>query len=304
MADLKKKVEYALSETRTLVLGTQILFGFQFHAVFQPGFERLSAPARWSNLAALALMTVGLAVLIAPAAFHRLAESGDATGRTHSLTTAMATTALFPMGLGLGIDVFIVTERLFGWPVDLIIGLAVSLTAALFWYGIEAFWRADREGGRVQQEQDHDKGSTSLDEKIKTLQTEIRVILPGVQALLGFQFIAFLTDAFERLAPAVKLLHLGSLLLVALSTILLMAPAAYHRLVAGGEARADVDRFGSNAMLASLVPLALGVSGEIAVAMMIVAKSPGAALAGGAVALSLFIGLWLAYPLLARATRS
>lgn len=303
MADLKKKVEYALGETRTLILGAQILFGFQLHAIFQPGFERLSAPARWLDLATLGLMTMALTVLIAPAPFHRLVEGGDATSRMHDFTTTMAECALLPMGLGIGIDVFIVTERLFGWPADVVLGLAVGVLAALFWYGIGAFWRAHDEGSPMDHEQSREEASASLDEKIATLLTETRVILPGVQALLGFQFIAFFSDAFERLQPATKLLHLASLLLVALSIILLMSPAAYHRIVAHGALRPDVDRFGSGMMLASLAPLALGLSGEIAVATIVVSRSPDAALAAGLVALALFIGFWLAYPLLARASR-
>jgi hypothetical protein len=222
----------------------------------------------------------------------------------HRFTTTMAECALAPMGLGISINVFIVTERLFSWPADIVLALAMGVLAALFWYGIEAFWRAHQQRSPMDHKQTREESSTSLDEKIATLLTETRVILPGVQALLGFQFIAFFTDAFERLQPVAKLLHLASLLLVALSIILLMAPAAYHRIVAGGALRPDVDRFGSRAMLASLAPLALGLSGEIVVATLMVSRSPDAAIAAGLIALALFIGLWLAYPLWARAARA
>ena len=44
---------------------------------------------------------------------------------------------------------------------------------------------------------------TPLKEKIKTLSTEIRLVLPSAQALLGFQFSAVLSEAFGRL-PATK----------------------------------------------------------------------------------------------------
>ena len=38
-----------------------------------------------------------------------------------------------------------------------------------------------------------------LTNKIKHVLTECRVVLPGAQALLGFQFICVLTESFDRL---------------------------------------------------------------------------------------------------------
>ena len=42
-----------------------------------------------------------------------------------------------------------------------------------------------------------------------------------------------LMDGFDRLPPSSRFVHLASLLLILLSTILLMSPAAYHRIVSG-----------------------------------------------------------------------
>jgi hypothetical protein len=41
MASTKDKVQKALSEVRTLVLGAQILLGFDYRALFLPRFEDL-----------------------------------------------------------------------------------------------------------------------------------------------------------------------------------------------------------------------------------------------------------------------
>jgi hypothetical protein len=81
-----------------------------------------------------------------------------------------------------------------------------------------------------------------LHEKIDAMLTEARVILPGAQALLGFQLATVLTEAFERLDPELRSLHGGALLLVCLSVLLLMAPAAYHRIVYAGEDSAEFTR--------------------------------------------------------------
>ena len=75
--------------------------------------------------------------------------------------------------------------------------------------------------------------------------TEARVVLPGAQALFGFQLAIVLTQSFEQLPSASRIVHAASLLLVALAVVLLMTPAAYHRLVYAGEDTEDMHRVGS-----------------------------------------------------------
>jgi hypothetical protein len=304
MAALKDKVANALNETRTLILGAQILLGFQLTAAFQPAFDRLSAHSRWLDLGGLALMSLNVGLLIAPAPYHRLAEGGRDTVAVHSYTTHMAEWALLPFALCIGIDVFIVAEQLASFAWSIVAGAILAGLAAVFWYGLE-FIEYRRKGERpVNQQQEHDDPSeTPVSEKIKTLMTEARVILPGAQALLGFQFTAFLTDGFEKLPQPAKLVHFASLASVALAIILLIAPAAYHRVVAQGEDRADVQRFGSAAVIAALLPLALGLSAEFYIVAARVGYADGAAIATTAVALAGFLFLWFVYPLLVRAWR-
>lgn len=301
MTQLKDKVANALNETRTLILGAEILLGFQFEAAFQPGFERLSAHHRMLDLAGLVLMMAAVALLVAPCPFHRLHEDGRDTLSVHAFTTRMAESALVPFALCIGVDVFIVAERLLGIVASLGMALLFAGRAAFFWYALAAARRNSGETAMAQA--DEMPTQTSLGEKIKTLMTEIRVILPGVQALLGFQFAAFLSDGFDKLAPSTKLVHLAGLAAVALATILLMAPAAYHRIAADGEDRADVDRVGGRLMLAALVPLALGLCGEFYVVAGRVGYARGAALAAAILAFGMFMGLWFFYPLVRRDRR-
>ena len=74
-----------------------------------------------------------------------------------------------------------------------------------------------------------------LEEKIDQMLTEARVVLPGAQALLGFQLAIVLTDGFEKLPAGLKLIHGAALIFVALAIILLMTPAPYHRIVYAGQ---------------------------------------------------------------------
>src|SRR5207253_1436827 len=97
--------------------------------------------------------------------------------------------------------------------------------------------------------------------------TEARVIIPGVQALLGFQLIAVLTKPFEQLPTALKTAHAAGLMLMALSIVLLLAPAAFHRVAYKGEDAPLVHQVGSILVTAATATLALGLSAEVLVAI-------------------------------------
>jgi hypothetical protein len=82
--------------------------------------------------------------------------------------------------------------------------------------------------------------------------------------------------------------------------ILLMAVPAYHRIVASGEDRPDVERFGTAMVLASLAPLALALAADFYILLLRVEVPEGAALALALLTVAACAALWLVYPLLAR----
>jgi hypothetical protein len=67
--------------------------------------------------------------------------------------------------------------------------------------------------------------------------------------LFGFQFAAVLTKRFAQLPGALKSIHLVSLGVVAIAVVMLIAPAAYHRIAAGGDAEESVLRYAVHMML-------------------------------------------------------
>src|SRR6188472_2489034 len=70
----------------------------------------------------------------------------------------------------------------------------------------------------------------SLTMATQLLLEECRMVLPGLQALFGFQLIAVFNNRFaEVLTHAEQRLHLVATGLVALAVALIMTPAAYHR---------------------------------------------------------------------------
>ena len=69
------------------------------------------------------------------------------------------------------------------------------------------------------------------DRNLAELLQELRVAGLGVQVLFGFLLGLPFTMRFAPLSPAQRQLYMASLLLAAVSTALLLAPVAYHRLV-------------------------------------------------------------------------
>jgi hypothetical protein len=294
---LTDKVKTALDETRLLILGSQILFGFQLNGMFQDAFEQVSAIGRGLNAVGYFLMATTVGLLIAPSMQHRLVERGQDTQRLHRATTVFAALALIPFAPSLGITFYIVLERHVGAPVAAAAGAAFAAVALFFWFGIERMIKQPEK----KMAGDEEEGKTPLPTRIEQMLTESRVMLPGAQAILGFQFAIMLTKAFDQLPPTARAVHVAALALVALAVILLMTPAAVHRITFGGE---DSERFhtiGTRLIVAAAVPLGLGISLELFVALVRVTQSPALGIAGACVIAALFAGLWFVQPLLLRA---
>jgi hypothetical protein len=311
---LTNKIQNALDEARTLVLGAQVLLGFQFTGIFQNGFEKLPGEARYLQLGGLVLLLLALGMLTSPAPYHHLAAHGQNRPDFHRFTTIMTAIALLPFALALGSDIYIATEKLFDMRSGLAAGIAASGVALFFWYGLELIGRrvdADKheredkkkEAGDDSNEKTGADGGMELKDKVREVLTEARVVLPGAQALLGFQFTVTLTDSFDKLPSASKYIHLASLALIAMSIVLLMTPSAYHRIVEGGEDTEHFVRLASGMVLASLVPLALGLAGDLYVVTLKITGSMPSALVSAALTLTFFYGLWFGYTLLRRAKR-
>jgi hypothetical protein len=296
---LDQKVKIALDETRTLILGAQILLGFGFRAVFQDAFEKLPPLSRHLEAGAIVCTILTVACLIAPDPMHRIAYGGNDSESFHALVTRMADCALLPFAAGLGFSFYVVTARLYGDGAGLAAGLVFGALALAAWYGV-GYARRMLSGRRKEARRRRSMPTkTPLEQRILQMMTECRVVLPGVQALLGFQLAIVITDAFERIPGLSKALHGASTGLSALSVVLLMVPAAYHRIVFDGEDAEEVDRVGGWCLTASTVPLAFAIAGDLYVVMERIGGSVPAIVAAGS-ALLVLIGFWHALPVLAR----
>ena len=89
MTSLHGKLKNALDEARILVLGSQVLLGFQYRAFFEKGFEKLGSAERALEIVALFALLFVVGALFLPAARHRIVEGGMDTARFHRFTMAV-----------------------------------------------------------------------------------------------------------------------------------------------------------------------------------------------------------------------
>jgi hypothetical protein len=112
-----------------------------------------------------------------------------------------------------------------------------------------------------------------------------------------------LMEGFEKLPASSKYAHLASLALMALSVIFLMTPAAYHRIVERGEETEHFHRFASRMLLIAMLPLALGMCGDLFVVVRKITESAVAGILGAGIMLVFFYGLWFGYTFYQRGRR-
>jgi hypothetical protein len=176
-------------------------------------------------------------------------------------------------------------------------GTVFCVLAGAFWYGLGFIVRT-KIGAKPMRDEEQ---PTSLQTKIDQLLTEARLILPGAQALLGFQLTVTLTRAFEQLPESSRLLHAAALCCVALCVILLMTPAALHRIGFAGEDSSLFYRMGSWFVIGAPIPLALGITADLYVATTKATESPRLAMASASFIFAVLALLWYAVPISLRA---
>ena len=141
-----KDIEYMLEEARMVLPGLQALFGFQLIVVFSQRFvEALDNTARQIHLAALVLVAVSIALLMAPAAYHRQVQRDRSSRFFIRYTSSLITVGMVPLLIALSVEVGIVAMAIttnLRISAALCLGLAVLLTSA--WY-LFPWWR--RSGG-------------------------------------------------------------------------------------------------------------------------------------------------------------
>lgn len=149
-----------------------------------------------------------------------------------------------------------------------------------------------RRGGSDQTEEEE------LRERYQELLEEVRVVLPGVQVLFAFLLTAPFSSRFTELDGLGQRAFAVALLCTAASTIILVAPTAYHRIAPRNDRRTRLHT-AVRLVMVGLATLALAISVSIFVVARFVFGTTTGIVLGTLVALGA-AALWWALPMARR----
>ncbi len=138
-----------------------------------------------------------------------------------------------------------------------------------------------------------------LTRNLNELLQELRVMQTGVQILTGFLLTVPFSPRFEELSDFQERLYLAILATAVLTTLVIVAPVCYHRLLFRQGERAWIVTAAHVCALGGLTGLAVVSTAVVVLVFDIVAGPVTAAVAAGGVAVSC-LALWAAVPFAAR----
>jgi FtsH-binding integral membrane protein len=137
------------------------------------------------------------------------------------------------------------------------------------------------------------------DRNLIELLQELRVAGLGVQVLFGFLLSIPFTTKFGNLSHAQRGLYVATLLLAAVSTALLLAPVAYHRLVFRRHRKEQLVKDANMLAILGLAAVGLAVSSAVLLVVSYVDRGASVVLITLFV-VCLFAALWFVLPLARR----
>src|SRR5579863_6914022 len=133
---LESVLKTSLDELRMQMLGSQVLFGFQFQGLFQDNFDALPSAGRSADGFALALMIITLGLIVAVPCQHRIVDHGDSTPRILRVSASFANYALAPLAAAIACDVYVATVRTAGNARSVALAGAAFVLALGAWYAV------------------------------------------------------------------------------------------------------------------------------------------------------------------------
>ena len=142
-----------------------------------------------------------------------------------------------------------------------------------------------------------DKEELPLSQAADILLSQARMLLPGIQAVFGFQLIAVFSSLFdEKLSSLEQKLHWLSMALVAVTIVTIMTPAAYHRQTGTRTITQEYIDISTHLMLLSVLIFALSICVEFYLVSRLIFKSVLGSLLLTLGLLLLFVVMWFVLP--------
>jgi hypothetical protein len=139
----------------------------------------------------------------------------------------------------------------------------------------------------------------SLEEQATHMGGEARMLLPGVQTMLGFQLMAVFNQRFEQFTLGEQLTHYAAFILMAVTMALMMAPAAYHRQVECDRVSARFMILSTRLLTISMLPFIAAVCLDTYLVGRLITHESTLGLIAAAGMLCVLGGLWFVLPAVA-----
>ena len=140
------------------------------------------------------------------------------------------------------------------------------------------------------------KEDLSLSRSAEFLLNECRMVLPGIQALFGFQLIAvFNSGFFDMLDPVEQKFHLLALSLTAIAIAFVMTPAAFHRQTGPMKVTKEFIQLATRLLLWGMWPLLIALCIDFYLIARLIVDGWAASILT-AVITAFFVSLWFIFP--------
>jgi hypothetical protein len=147
--------------------------------------------------------------------------------------------------------------------------------------------------------------SLGLKDQLKDILEEARMVMPGLQALFGFQLIAVFNGDFRKvLNHAEQVAHLAAIGFTAVAVGLVLAPAAVHRQAEPDRVSDRLVHLASRLLTWSMIPLVAAVCLDLYLVSRVILDDPRFAAVIGSLGVLLYFGLWYLLPHARRTTAS
>lgn len=135
--------------------------------------------------------------------------------------------------------------------------------------------------------------SRRLDRELLELLNELRVVLPGVQALFAFLLIVPFNDRFATVTGREQTVYVVALMASALACILLITAPAFHRLRFRRHDKAQLIRIGNRCAIAGMAALAVAMAAAVFLVTEVLLGARWAALLTAGVAVPIVVLWWI-----------
>jgi hypothetical protein len=157
------------------------------------------------------------------------------------------------------------------------------------------------EGDRKAKDGRNETRAERIDRELIELLNELRVALPGVQFLFAFLLVVPFQQRGAQITGFQRDVYFVTLVAAAVSTALLIAPAAQHRVLFRKHDKEALLRRSSRSAFAGLVVLAVAIASAVLLVVDVLFADRRLAWLTAAVIAGLLVWWWMAVPLWQRA---